>query len=51
MGVANSAWWVAGLLDTPAVFSRISVEVRVDELPTVATTYVVPVAAIVAGAK
>jgi hypothetical protein len=38
MGVASSAWWLVGSLDTPAVLSRISLLVREDEVPAVATT-------------
>jgi hypothetical protein len=50
MGIASSAWCEAGVLATPAAFSSNCAVVFDAELPTVATTYVTPVAAIEDGA-
>jgi hypothetical protein len=46
----DCAWWVAGLLETPAVFSSTSATTLDGELPTLATTQVAPVAETEAGA-
>jgi hypothetical protein len=50
MGAGSSAWCEAGVLATPAELSSSWAVVFDAELPTVATTYVTPVAAIDDGA-